>query len=66
MVYVAQDAINIQTLVQQAIAHQQLRRQDHFMLTSLILNSSAAQSPERFHINRLLDCVRSGKVRLVN
>jgi hypothetical protein len=66
MVYVGQDSASVHTVVQQAISYRQIRRQDHLKLTTAILNGSDIQSSERFHINRLLDYVRAGQVRLVD
>jgi hypothetical protein len=66
MVSAAHEQSGVQTLVQRAVKARQLSRQEHLKLTSAILSNPGMASSDRFHINRLLDYVRAGKVHLVD
>lgn len=66
MVSAAHQQSSIQTLVQQAVTARQLSRREHLKLTSAMLSDASMEASDRFHINRLLDYVRVGKVRLTD
>lgn len=57
---------SVQILTQTAIASQQLSRQDHVKLSSLLLSTFQLSLSERNAINRLFDQIRLGNVRLVD
>ena len=57
---------SVQILTQAAMAAQQLSRQDHIKLSSLLLATFSLSPAERNAINRLFDQVRLGKVKLVD
>jgi hypothetical protein len=65
-VAVAQENSGIQALVQRALKVRRLSRQEHLKLTSAMLTDPAMVSADRYQINRLLDCVRAGKIQLVD
>ncbi|MGF1460221.1 MAG: hypothetical protein ACFBSG_14495 [Leptolyngbyaceae cyanobacterium] len=56
----------IQVLVQNAVKARQLSRREHLKLTSAMLSDPGMPPSDRFHINRLLDYVRVGKVDLID
>ena len=66
MVVAAHERSCIQILVQRAVKSRQLSRQEHLKLTSAILSDTGMAPAERFHINRLLDYVRAGKINLID
>ncbi|HEY9889351.1 MAG TPA: hypothetical protein V6D02_13185 [Candidatus Obscuribacterales bacterium] len=66
MVSAAQEQSGIQVLVQRAVKARQLSRQEHLKLTSAMLTDTQMPPSDRFHINRLLDYVRAGKINLVD
>jgi hypothetical protein len=66
MVSAAHEQSGIQALVQQAVKVRQLSRQQHLKLTSAILSDPNMTPSDRFHINRLLDYVRAGKINLID
>jgi hypothetical protein len=66
MVSAAFEHSRIQTLVQRAVRSRQLSRHDHLKLTSAILSDTNMAPTDRFHINRLLDYVRAGKISLID
>ncbi|MDB9528462.1 hypothetical protein PN498_20895 [Oscillatoria sp. CS-180] len=66
MVSAAQEPYGIQALVQKAVRAKQLSRQEHLKLTTAMLSDPKMASADRFHINRLLDYVRAGKIRLTD
>ena len=66
MVSTVPDQSGIQSLVQRAVKSRQLSRQEHLKLTSAMLSNPDMESTDRFHINRLLDYVRVGKVNLID
>lgn len=66
MVSAVPDQSGIQSLVQRAVKLRQLSRQEHLKLTSAMLSDPDMASTDRFHINRLLDYVRVGKVNLID
>lgn len=66
MVSAAHEPSGIQALVQQAVTARQLSRRQHLRLTSAILSNSDMEPSDRFHINRLLDYVKVGKIRLID
>lgn len=57
---------SVQVMTQAAIAAQQLSRQDHIKLSSLLLATFSLSPAERNAINRLFDQIRVGKVKLVD
>ena len=66
MVSTVPDQSGIQSLVHRAVKSRQLSRQEHPKLTSAMLSNPDMESTDRFHINRLLDYVRVGKVNLID
>jgi hypothetical protein len=66
MVSAAHDLSGIQALVQHAVTARQLSRHQHLRLTSAILSNPDMAVSDRFHINRLLDYVKVGKIRLID
>lgn len=66
MVASAEKTQLIQTLVHNALHQRCLSRQDHLKLTSAILSDPTLTPSDRRHVNRLLDYVRMGKVRLTD
>lgn len=57
----------VRHITQQAQQTGQISRQDYFRLTSALLNASTGiEAADRIVINRLLDAVRTGKMRLVH
>ena len=57
---------SVQVLTQSAIAAQQLSRQDHVKLSSMLLETFRLSAAERNAINRLFDQIRLGKVKLID
>lgn len=55
-----------QNLVKQALQCGQITRQDHLRLTSAILADVAASPTERNQVNRVLDYIRTGRVKLID
>lgn len=66
MISAAHEQSGIQSLVQSAVTARQLSRREHLQLTSAILSDPGMPPSDRFHINRLLDYVRAGKVQLID
>lgn len=66
MVSAAHDDSGIQALVKHAVKARQLSRREHLQLTSAMLSNSGMPPSDRFHINRLLDYVRAGKIHLID
>jgi hypothetical protein len=67
MVFVPQERLNsIQAVVQVAVQRRTLSRNDHLDLTSTLLADPTITPSDRVYINRLLDYIRQGKVRLVD
>jgi len=66
MVSAAHEQSGIKSLVQRAVTARQLSRREHLKLTSAILSDPSMAPSDRFHINRLLDYVRAGKVQLID
>ena len=66
MVSITQRQTGIRVLVQQAVDAREISRQDHLQLTSAMLSTPGMAPIDRAHINRLLDAIRAGKVRLVD
>ncbi|NER84928.1 MAG: hypothetical protein F6K42_36540 [Leptolyngbya sp. SIO1D8] len=58
------DESGIRTLVQRAFSARQISRQEHLRLTSAILSNPDMATTDRAQINRLLDQIRAGKIRL--
>lgn len=56
----------IRALVQQAIRARQISRQELWQLTSAMLSRQEMRAADRSYINRLLDCIRAGKIHLVD
>jgi len=66
MISVVHEQSSIQSLVQSAVTARELSRREHLKLTSAILSDTSMAPSDRFHINRLLDYVRAGKVQLID
>jgi len=66
MVSAAHEQSGIQALVHHAVTARQLSRREHLKLTSAMLSDPSMAPSDRFHINRLLDYVRAGKVTLID
>ena len=66
MVSAAHEQSGIQTLVKHAVQARQLSRREHLRLTSAMLSDPGMPATDRFHINRLLDYVRAGKISLID
>lgn len=66
MVAATNEQSGIQTLVKHAVKAQQLSRREHLRLTSALLSDPGMPASDRFHINRLLDYVRAGKINLID
>lgn len=66
MIAATREIYGIQALVQKAVRDKSLSRHEHLRLTTAILSNSSMAATDRFHINRLLDYVRAGKVRLID
>jgi hypothetical protein len=58
--------IPVQQIVERVVATGQIRRSDHLYLTSRLLSSQALSLEERVHINRILDRLQLGQLRLVD
>lgn len=59
------DHPQIQRLAGHAIKQGALSRRDHLWLTSAILSDPTLSPMDRTQINRVLDYIRMGKIRLV-
>ncbi|MEM1280361.1 MAG: hypothetical protein AAGG53_10165 [Cyanobacteria bacterium P01_H01_bin.152] len=66
MVAATHQQSGIQALVKHAVTARQLSRHEHLRLTSAMLSDPSLPAADRFHINRLLDYVRAGKISLVD
>lgn len=66
MVAATNEQSGIQALVKHAVKARQLSRREHLRLTSTMLSDPGMSASDRFHINRLLDYVRVGKVNLID
>lgn len=56
----------MQTLVQNIKQTGQLSRQDHLMLSSILLSAFELSAVERSQINRIFDDIRSGQITLMD
>lgn len=56
----------VQSLTVQAIESGFLSRQEHLWLTSAMLSNTTLSAADRNQINRVLDYIRMGRVRLVS
>jgi uncharacterized tellurite resistance protein B-like protein len=68
MVWVAENrsSLTVQSLVEQVVAAGQLSRSEHMRLTSMILADYQLTDEERRHLNRVLDYVQIGRLKLVD
>ncbi|MEM6521790.1 MAG: hypothetical protein AAF722_20945 [Cyanobacteria bacterium P01_C01_bin.70] len=66
MVSAPHEQSGIRSLVQRAVTARQLSRREHLKLTSAMLSDPGITASDRFHINRLLDYVRAGKISLID
>lgn len=66
MVSVVPKQSGIRTLVERAVEMRHISRQEHLQLTSAMLASPNMATMDRTQINRLLDSIRAGKIRLVD
>ncbi|MEM9003878.1 MAG: hypothetical protein AAGE59_10170 [Cyanobacteria bacterium P01_F01_bin.86] len=66
MVSVTQNQVGFQGLIQRAVNARKISRQEHLQLTSAMLSTSNMPASDRAQINRLLDAIRAGKVRLID
>jgi hypothetical protein len=68
MVWVAENrsSLTVQSLVEQVVAAGQLSRSEHMRLTSMILADYKLTDEERRHLNRVLDYVQIGRLKLVD
>ena len=57
---------NIQKLIRKTVRLGQLSRQEHLQLTSAILSDLDINPRDRSQINRLLDYIHMGRVKLVD
>lgn len=56
----------LETLIQKTLQIRQMSRKDHLQLTSVILSNPGIQPVHRRQINRILDFIRVGQVKLVD
>ena len=66
MVSIPQNQTGINGLLHRAAITCEISRQDHLQLTSAMLSTPNMAASDRTRINRLLDLIRSGKVRVVD
>lgn len=66
MVSTTPDPFSVQAVVQRAIRVRQISRREHLQLTSAMLANPGMASTDRSCINRVLDYIRMGKIRLTN
>ncbi len=66
MVSVIPNQLSIQAVVQRAVRSRQISRQEHLQLTSAMLSNPGMPSTDRSYINRVLDYIRAGKIRLTD
>lgn len=66
MVSIPQNKMGIDGLVRRVATTCEISRQDHLQLTSVMLSAPNMAASDRAQINRLLDSIRSGKVRVVD
>ncbi len=66
MISMPQNQVGINGLVHRAATTCEISRQDHLQLTSAMLASPNMAASDRVQINRLLDSIRAGKIRLVD
>jgi hypothetical protein len=68
MVWVAENrsSLTVQSLVEQVVAAGQLSRSEHMRLTSMILADYQLTDEDRRHLNRVLDYVQIGRLKLVD
>ncbi|WP_035985123.1 hypothetical protein [Leptolyngbya sp. KIOST-1] len=59
-------ALNIQALVNTAMAQGVLSRRDHLLLSTAMLSNPALSPSDRQHINQVFDSIRTGRVRLAD
>lgn len=66
MVSTTPDQFSVQAVVQRAIRVRQISRREHLQLTSAMLSNPGMASTDRSCINRVLDYIRMGKIRLTD
>lgn len=60
-----QQNIKINELVEQILESEQIRRLEHLQLTSAILGNKNIAEEERRQINRILDYMQAGRIKIV-
>lgn len=66
MVSATPDPFSIQAIVQRVVRVRQISRREHLQLTSAMLSDPGMASTDRSCINRVLDYIRVGKIRLID
>lgn len=61
----SQQNIKINELVEQILESEQIRRLEHLQLTSAILGNKNIAEEERRQINRILDYMQAGRIKIV-
>lgn len=57
---------SVQAIVDQIVASGQMTRRQHLHLTSILLSNQMLTDEDRLQINRVLEYVQSGHLKLVN
>lgn len=60
------DQQSIPSTINQIIASGQITRRQHLHLTSILLSNHSLTNEDRLQINRVLEDVQSGQLKLVN
>jgi hypothetical protein len=58
--------VAISTVVEQILAAGEMSRQQHLQLTSAMLADRQINEEDRRQINRVLDYIQTGRIKLVN
>lgn len=67
MIRIPQETVRlpIQSMVEEIIAAGRMSRQQHLQLTSMMLADQRMSDEDRRQINRVLDYIQTGRVRLI-
>lgn len=68
MVWITESRLKqeITVLVEEIMAMGQMNRNQHFQLTTAILSDPKITHEERCQINRVFDCIQTGRIKLVD
>ena len=58
--------LSVKIIVDQIIASGKMSRQDHILLTSIVLADGGVGESERRQINRIFNQIQTGQLKLVN